>query len=105
MQRFQQVHVNSETGEWAVFDETESLGIVSKTFKKTTPSNVWVIPHNMNTNCVILDVYEILPNGRKQLISVDKIEITSLNTITIRLTDSIIGEVDILFLDPITNVD
>lgn len=102
MQRFQQIQVSDITGKWAVFDNEEKLGFIGAVFTQTIPATTWTLQHNMETNCFIINLFTINEDGFKEKIAdVQKIEVTSLNVITITLSVPMTGIVEIVFFDPI----
>lgn len=104
MQRFQQIQVSDITGKWAVFDNEHDLGFIGATFTQDTPSNIWTLQHNMQSNCFLINLFHINSDGRKEKIAdVQKIEISSLDIITISFSVPMTGIAEIVFFDPINS--
>lgn len=92
MSRYTQIFINTETGRWLTQTENHANGITSVSAIQNNPSDVWIIPHNMNSNKFLVQI-----KSNNQEIIPDDIEVTDLNTITISFSDPIDGEANILF--------
>lgn len=67
------------------------------THDQTTSSTSWSISHNLNSNYVIVQVYD----DNHKLIIADSIALINANTITINFSNSITGRAVVLFGDTI----
>lgn len=105
MQRYQQIHISNLTGKWAVFDDQNNLGIITAIFEQDIPSNQWTLQHNMNTTNVFINIFKKNQFGKKEKInSIEKIELTNQNIITLFFSDMIVGFVEIIFYTPLNNM-
>lgn len=66
------------------------MASASYNFVQSTASNTWIIPHNLNSSNVVIDVY-INNGGTIEKIIPLNIQVTDVNTITVTFSSAQIG--------------
>lgn len=102
MQRYQQVFISDITGKWSVFDNENDLGIITSVYYQEHPLSQWTLQHDMNSNNIFINIFKLTENNKREKISfVEKIELTTLNTLTIFFSIPVTGYVEIIFSNPL----
>jgi hypothetical protein len=79
------LHLDKDTGEYvAKFRDTGTLPpgtslTLGYTFVVIIPVTTWVIPHNNNTDNLVIQIYDT----SNQLITPDQVDVTNVNTVTV----------------------
>lgn len=93
---YSKVYVDSDTGETAVFDESIFQGGISTILVNVaTPSEIWTIVHNKNSNQFLCEIVD----ENDEVMVPQNVVIDDNNTIVITFTVAVSGKATLVFFE------